>query len=140
MNNPKIAVFTRNRDEFEYLELRPRSLFINIVKVQDVRGRDFIAVICTDNWWGFEKANKEKEDAYQVLKQRFPHYFPSIKNENNPVINTGIQDPCKFCGKTAKEQSHGCNEITCYKGRPDYKKERIENENTPTTPSETGTK
>jgi hypothetical protein len=29
----------------------------------------------------------------------------------------GSTDPCGICGKSLKEQSKGCNEIACYKGR-----------------------
>lgn len=43
--------------------------------------------------------------------------FPDVEEVAN------IVDPCPICNANAREQSQkGCPEITCYKGRPEYKR------------------
>lgn len=43
--------------------------------------------------------------------------FPEVEEVSN------IIDPCPICNASAREQSQkGCPEITCYKGRPEYKR------------------
>lgn len=44
--------------------------------------------------------------------------LPPIELDVEEVEN--IQDPCTQCGSTVKKQSRGCNEITCYRGRPGF--------------------
>lgn len=45
----------------------------------------------------------------------------SLMNEYKEVVKfdeyKGSTDPCSICGKSLREQTKGCNEITCYRGR-----------------------
>jgi hypothetical protein len=51
------------------------------------------------------------------------NFIPTDKNINYKIIipqkepkpETIKQEPCKFCGKTLREQMKGCGEITCYR-------------------------
>ena len=57
-----------------------------------------------------------------ITDVRFPNEYKAIENRGGLNIRVNRPDPncrmCLECGKTEREQSQGCTEITCYKGRP----------------------
>lgn len=67
----KIAVFARPED-FKKLRLKPKSLFINVRDLNDIRGVEIIATITMPGW----HYDSNKDYAYQRLIERFPKLKP----------------------------------------------------------------
>ena len=66
-----IAVFSVNKNHFEELSLRPKSKFIYVRTIEDIRGCIFEGVVNQGYWIDDAK----KCEAYEYLVERFPEIF-----------------------------------------------------------------
>lgn len=81
----KIAVFTRSTQDFNDLRLLPKDMFIHIIDVNDIRGRTFIGVVETYQWWG---RSEDIRLAHHLLEERFPNIFKNKNHDNNSTSST----------------------------------------------------
>ena len=83
---------------------------------------------CLSHATWFDESENERALELMVRQKTGTGYYPtpySVWRENFPDVEevANIVDPCPICNANAREQSQkGCPEITCYKGRPEYKR------------------
>ena len=62
-----IAVFTRDRREFEQLGLFPKEMFVHVTCLKNSIGIRFTGIITTPLWWNW--GQDEKREAYDYIKR-----------------------------------------------------------------------